>query len=226
MSGSTASTVGGGGGVSSPRIRSVIQWPRSTGEVVVPLAVTLRTLACVITPPRRLSAGSFTLRNRDAGDAGDAVMVGQPLVQEGEVRIDDVPRRQVGAQELGEEEPRLLQRGQLQRVVELVIVVERGGRRRVVDLPQVEPVIGERLDEAARLGVVEHPLGLGAQHVRLAQLAAVGQRPQRVVGDRVPQEQGQPRGEGVVVEPARLLLDEHEARRRQDGRVGREHRPA
>ena len=62
MSGSTASTVGGGGGVSSPRIRSVIQWPRSTGEVVVPLAVTLRTLACVISPPRRLSAGSFTLR--------------------------------------------------------------------------------------------------------------------------------------------------------------------
>ena len=63
MSGSTALTDGGGGDVSSPRMRSVIQWPRSTGEVVVPLAVTLRTLACVITPPRRLSAGSFTLRN-------------------------------------------------------------------------------------------------------------------------------------------------------------------
>ena len=110
MSGSTASTVGGGGGVSSPRMRSVIQWPRSTGEVVVPLAVTFRTLACVITPPRRLSAGSFTLRNADAGDAADAVVLGQPLVQEGEVGIDDVPRRQVGAQEFGEEEPRLLQR--------------------------------------------------------------------------------------------------------------------
>ena len=165
------------------------------------------------------------LAESGAGDAADAVMLGQPLVQEREVRIDDVPRRQVGAQEFGEEEPRLLQRRQLQRVVELVIVVERGGRRRVVDLPQVEPVIGERLDEAARLGIVEHPLGLGTQHVRLVQLAAVGQRPQRVVGDRVPQEQGQPRGEGVVVEPARLLVDEHEARRRQDGRVGREHRP-
>ena len=62
MSGSTASTDGGGGGVSSPRMRSVIQCPRSTGEVVVPLAVTLRTLACVISPPRTLSAGSFTLR--------------------------------------------------------------------------------------------------------------------------------------------------------------------
>ena len=40
----------------------MIQCPRSTGEVVVPLAVTLSTLACVISPPRTLSAGSFTLR--------------------------------------------------------------------------------------------------------------------------------------------------------------------
>ncbi len=53
-------------------------------------------------------------------------MLGQPLVQEREVRIDDVTRRQVGVQELGEEESRLLQGRLLQRVVELVIVVERG----------------------------------------------------------------------------------------------------
>ena len=108
MSGSTALTDGGGGGV-WPRIRSVIQWPRRTGEVVVPLAVTLSTLAWVITPPRRLSAGSVTLRKSAAGDAGDAVMVGQPLIQEREVRVDDVPRREVLAQKLGEEEPRLLE---------------------------------------------------------------------------------------------------------------------
>ena len=62
MSGSTAFTVGGGGRVSMPRIRSVIQWPRITGEVVVPLAVTLSTLACVIRPPRGLSGGSVDLR--------------------------------------------------------------------------------------------------------------------------------------------------------------------
>ncbi len=146
----------------------MIQCPRSTGEVVVPLAVTLRTLACVISPPRTLSAGSFTLRKFDARDALDAVMVGQPLVEEREVRIDDVPRRQVGPQQLGEEQPRLLDCRQLQRVVEFVVVVKRGGRRRVVDLPQVEPVVGERLDEPPRLRVVEHPLGLRPQHVRLA----------------------------------------------------------
>ncbi len=62
ISGSTAFTFGGGGRVSIPRMRSVIQWPRSTGEVVVPLAVTFSTLAIVIRPPRSLPRGSATRR--------------------------------------------------------------------------------------------------------------------------------------------------------------------
>jgi hypothetical protein len=40
----------------------VIQWPRSTGEVVVPFAVSLSTLAMVMRPPRSLSRGSTTRR--------------------------------------------------------------------------------------------------------------------------------------------------------------------
>ena len=43
-------------------MRSTIHLPRSTGEVVVPLAVTLSTLACVMIPPRGLSGGSATRR--------------------------------------------------------------------------------------------------------------------------------------------------------------------
>src|SRR4029077_13758792 len=105
--------------------------------------------------------------------------------------------------QLREEQLRLLQGRQLQGVVEFVIVVQRGGRRRVVDLPQVEPVIGERLDEAPRLRVVQQPLRLGPQHGRLAQFAAVRQGPQRIVRGRVPQEQGQERGQRVVVESCR-----------------------
>ena len=41
-----------------------------TGDVVVPLAVTFKTLAIVKTPPRWLSAGSFTLRNSHPSTAG------------------------------------------------------------------------------------------------------------------------------------------------------------
>ena len=52
----------GGGGISKPTIRSMIHLPRSTGEVVVPFAVTFSTLAWVIRPPRTLCAGSATRR--------------------------------------------------------------------------------------------------------------------------------------------------------------------
>lgn len=40
----------------------MIQTPRRTGEVVVPLAVTLRTLAWVRRPPRTESLGRATRR--------------------------------------------------------------------------------------------------------------------------------------------------------------------
>ena len=63
VSGSTAGTLGGGGGGGSPRMRSMIHAPRITGEVVVPLAVTFSTVAWVSSPPRTLSAGSFTGRS-------------------------------------------------------------------------------------------------------------------------------------------------------------------
>lgn len=43
----------------------MIQTPRTTGEVVVPLAVTLSTLACVRKPPRTLSFGKETLRKAE-----------------------------------------------------------------------------------------------------------------------------------------------------------------
>ncbi len=61
-SGSTAGT-GGGGGEGWPRIRSMIQAPRSTGEVVVPLAALISTLVWVKSPPWMLSFGNSTLRS-------------------------------------------------------------------------------------------------------------------------------------------------------------------
>ena len=45
-----------------PRIRSITHTPRITGEVLVPLAVTLSTLPCDKNPPRGESTGKFTLR--------------------------------------------------------------------------------------------------------------------------------------------------------------------
>ena len=61
ISGSSAGTPEGGA-VWKPRMRSMIQTPRRTGDVVVPLAVTFRTLAWVMIPPRTDPSGSATLR--------------------------------------------------------------------------------------------------------------------------------------------------------------------
>ena len=63
VSGVIASTPDGGGGMCRPMMRSITQAPRTTGEVVVPLAVTRSTLACVIRPPRGESFGSATFLN-------------------------------------------------------------------------------------------------------------------------------------------------------------------
>ena len=48
MSGSTAGTLAAAAAAALPRMRSMIHAPRSTGEVVVPFAVTFSTLACVM----------------------------------------------------------------------------------------------------------------------------------------------------------------------------------
>ena len=52
VSGSNAGISAGGGSGGSPSNRLMTQAPRSTGDVKVPLAVTLSTLAWVSTPPR------------------------------------------------------------------------------------------------------------------------------------------------------------------------------
>ena len=61
-SGSTAGIPGGGGEGGSPRRRSMTHFPRLTGEVVVPLAVTYIIAAFAIKPPRGLPAGRGTRR--------------------------------------------------------------------------------------------------------------------------------------------------------------------
>ena len=60
MSGSTAGTLFGGGGGGWPSSFSMIQTPRSTGEVVVPFAVCFISAAWVMSPPYGLPFGKAT----------------------------------------------------------------------------------------------------------------------------------------------------------------------
>ena len=70
VSGSIAFTLPGGGGMVAPSNRSMKNTPRGTGDVVVPLAVTLSTLACVMSPPRSECGGSDTRRSSQPSTPG------------------------------------------------------------------------------------------------------------------------------------------------------------
>ena len=125
---------------------------------------------------------------------------------------------QVAVEQFLDEQAGFFDGGQLERVVEFVVVVERGGGRAVVDFAEVEPVIGESVDEAAGLRVVEQAIGLRSEDVGLAEPALRGQRAEFVVRRRVPEEKGETRGERVIVEPAGRFLDVQVARASRESR--------
>jgi len=77
------SGAGGSGGL--PRSLAMTNAPRGTGEVVVPLAVTLRIAAWVRKPPRGQSGGELYAADLRAADIWDAVVDGQLLVEHREV---------------------------------------------------------------------------------------------------------------------------------------------
>ena len=109
-------------------------------------------------------------------------MGGEALVEKDVVRRGEVAHRPVGAEQIGEEGLRLRLRGFLEQIVEIIVGVERGVRRGAADLPQIEPVVEERLGEALRFGVVNQAVGLRAQHLGPVQRAAVGECAELGVG--------------------------------------------
>ena len=125
-------------------------------------------------PPRTESFGQRDLAHGDSRDARNAVVLRQTFIEKREVGIDDVACRKVAVEQFLDEETRFFDSGELERVVEFVVVIESGGRGAVVDLPQVEPVVGERVDEAAGLRVVEQAIGLGFEDFGVAEPALRG----------------------------------------------------
>ena len=79
--GSSSGTFGGGGGGGVPSTFSSTHFPRPTGEVRSGYEVTVRMLPWP-SKPRRLPSASATRPEVAAGHALDAVVPGQPLVEE------------------------------------------------------------------------------------------------------------------------------------------------
>ena len=147
-------------------------------------------LPCPSRPRLRL------VRKRDPAEVAavhvrNAVVAGQPFVDEGVVGGQQVDHALIVAKLAGDEQLGLA----LERLPQVVVEhrervhVGRGG----LDVSQVEPLRREVADERGRPVVGEHPLRLSPQDRGGFQLAAASRRQQLVVGDAAPQEERQPR---------------------------------
>ena len=134
---------------------------------------TVSTLACRQTPPRRVPVRS-TLRNSCPLTLGDAVELRQPLIQERVVRVEEVENGAVLAQDVLEEQFRLLLHRHARVVGELRELDAVGHVR--FEGPRLQPLPAEVLHQRTGPGVLEHPPHLGFQHLRLPQLPLVAQR--------------------------------------------------
>jgi hypothetical protein len=95
----------------------------------------------------------------------------QTFVEECEIRIDDRAGWEIPVEEFLDEEARFFDSRELERVVEFVVVVERGGRGAIVDPAEIKSVVRESLDEAARLRIIEQAIGLGDEDFGVAEAA-------------------------------------------------------
>ena len=145
-----------------------------------------------------LRAGERDLAELLAGDPGQAVVLGQPLIDEGVIGGEEVDDRPVLLEDVPEELLRLrahVAAQLLAEVGEFVVVGIDDGQH-----PQLQPLAGEILRQRLGLGIAEHAPDLGVQIP--AEFAGVGEREELRVGHGTPEEVGEPRGEGVFVDVA------------------------
>ena len=128
-----------------------------------------------------------------AVDPRHSVMPRQPFVDEGVIggqQVEDAPV----VPHLAVEEERHLP---LHRLAQVGIEVRKRLRvgRHQPDVPEVEPLPAEVVDERLRARIGQHAADLPSEHIRVAQVAALGGGEELVVRDAAPQEEGQARGQ-------------------------------
>ena len=152
-------------------------------------------------------------------------MLGQALVDDQEVAVQEAGQRQVLAQHLAEELQRLALRAVAQGIVigpvEIAI-----GRGAVVEVAHAQPLAGEAADELAGLRVGDHALDLRLQHRRFAQLVAARRAGRARRPGAAPEQVGQPAGELPGIDRLRDRRRGGRARRRWRLRCRDRGRPA
>ena len=131
----------------------------------------------------------------------DAVELREIAVEVGEVRVDQVEHAAVLADDLGEEELRLLDHRRTDRVVE-AREHHRIGRDRG-ELAELQPLQAEALGQVAGARILEEAARLGFEVGR--ELLGVGQLEEFVVGHRAPEEIAEARSQGELADRMRVL---------------------
>ena len=158
----------GGAGGTCPRIRSITQTPRTTGDVLVPLADTFNTLAWLRNPPRTLEASRSDRTQVGMRDVVDLVVLGQPSIEHCEIGLHEIRDREIVFHQLVEERSGFFDHRESQKRIKLRIKLLVGIRK--IDVAQIEPGVSEIVDEAIEAIVVE-------SNVRFALAASSRRRP-------------------------------------------------
>ncbi len=133
----------------------------------------MSTLAWVRMPPRWESGGRSTRRNCAPSNVGDAVEVGQSLVQERVVGAEEIGDGAIVANDGLKEEPGL----QLHVVAQFVVEVRELCRIRLdtCEIAGLQPLAGEIFDQRARFGIEKHAVDLGAENFGIAETVLGGE---------------------------------------------------
>ena len=137
-----------------------------------------------------------------AAHVGNAVVPGEPLVDEGVVGVQQVEGAATFAKHAGEQQLRLAPEAlpqPLAEIGELVLVRLHGG-----GVAQRQPLPGEVADQGLRARVGEHALDLRLEDRRDAQFPALGHIEQLVVRDAAPEEERQAGRQLQVADPVAL----------------------
>ena len=110
------------------------------------------------------TGGNLLLAEGRAAHALDAVELGQPLVDEDGVGVDQLADAEVLVEKPSEKAPRLGEHRVAEPGVE--IGIESGIGSSEVDLAKLQPVVEKVLHEPVRFGIREHPLDLRREHLR------------------------------------------------------------
>ena len=175
-------TPGGGGGGGVPIMFSSTHLPRSTGDVRLAYEVASRMLPWPSRPPRTLSGRQRHAPELRAVNVRHAVVLRQALIEERVVGPQQVEHAAVLLDDALEKELGLLTEGPPQIVVEHREHPPIGHNRG--EIPQIQPLSGEVVDQRFRARVRQHPPNLLLEHLRIAQLSASREVEELVVGNR------------------------------------------